>query len=49
MVEVLDRSPRSFDKRLILVKRFMGDLSSGNVSSSILLFGFVCLTFPSKV
>ena len=32
ITEVLDRSPRSFDKRLILMKQFNGDLSPGNVS-----------------
>lgn len=32
MIEVLDGSPWSFDKRLILLKRSNGDLSPGNVS-----------------
>ena len=31
MMDVLDRSPWSFDKRLVLLKRFEGDLSPGNV------------------
>ena len=32
MMKVLDRSPWSFDRRLILMKQFNGDLSPGNVS-----------------
>ena len=32
MIEVLDRSPWSFDKSLILLKHFSDDLSPSNVS-----------------
>ena len=32
MAEILDRSPWYFDRRLILLKHFNGDLSPGNVT-----------------
>ena len=49
MIEVQDRSPWSFDKRLILLKRFNGNVSPSNVTFQHSLFGFMFLTFLLKV
>lgn len=48
MVKVLDHSPWPFDKKLILVKRFMGDLSSGNVSFQHSPFWIRVFNIPIK-
>ena len=39
MMDVLDRSSWSFEKRLVLLKRFEGDLSPGNVKFQWSPFG----------
>lgn len=48
MMEVLDRSPWSFDRKLILLKRFNGDLSSGNVSFQYSPIWIRVLNIPIK-
>ena len=48
MTEVLDRSPWSFDKRLILMKQFNGDLSPGNVSFQYSSFWIRVFNIPIK-
>ena len=48
MVEVLDRSPWSFNKRLILLKRFNGDLIQVMLLYNTPFFGFRFSTFPLK-
>ena len=48
MMEVLDRSPWSFDRKLILLKHFNGDLSSGNVSFQYSPFWIRVLNIPIK-
>ena len=48
ITEVLDRSPRSFDKRLILMKQFNGDLSPGNVSFQYSPFWIQVFNIPIK-
>ena len=48
MVEALDRSPWSFDRSLILLKRFNGDLSPGNVSFQYSPFWIWVFNIPIK-
>ena len=48
MVEVLDRSPWSFNKRLILLKRFNGDLNPGNASLQYSIFWIQVFNIPIK-
>ena len=48
MVEVLDKSPWSFDRRLILLKRFTSDLSSGNVFFKYSPFWIRVFNIPIK-
>ena len=48
MVEVLDRSPWSFDRRLILLKQFTGDLSPGNVFFKYSPFWIRVFNIPIK-
>lgn len=49
MVEVLDISPWSFDKRIILLLHFNGDLSSSNVTFQRSPFWIRVSTFLLKV
>lgn len=46
MMEVLDRIPWSFDRKLILLKPFNGDLSPGNVSFQYSPFWIQVLNTP---
>ena len=48
MMDVLDRSPWSFDKRLVLLKQFEGDLSPGNVKFQRSPFWIRALNIPIK-
>ena len=48
MVEVQDKSPWSFDKRLILLKHFNGHLSLGNVTFQHYPFWFRVFSIPLK-
>ena len=48
MNDVWDRSPLSFDKRLILLKRFNGDLSPGNVTFQHSPFWIRVFNIPIK-
>ncbi|KAF3947127.1 hypothetical protein CMV_026699 [Castanea mollissima] len=48
MMEVPDRSPWSFDRKLILLKRFNGDLSPGNVSFQYSPFWIRVFNIPIK-
>lgn len=48
MVEALDRSPWSFDRSLILLKRFNGDLSPSNVSFQYYPFWIRVFNIPIK-
>ena len=47
-MDVLDRSPWSFDKRLVLLKRFEGDLSPGNVKFQQSPFWIRVFNIPIK-
>ena len=48
MVEVLDKSPWSFDRRLILLKQFKGDLCLGDVSFQYSPFWNQVFNIPIK-
>ena len=48
MMDVLDRSTWYFDKRLVLMKRFEGDLSLGNVKFQRSLFWIRVFNIPIK-
>ena len=48
MMDVLDRSPWSFDKRLVLLKRFEGDLSPSNVKFQWSPFWIRVFNIPIK-
>lgn len=48
MNDVWDRSPWSFDKRLILLKRFNGDLGPGNVTFRHSTFWIRVFNIPIK-
>ena len=48
MVEVLDKSPWSFDRRLILLKQFKGDLRPGDVSFQYSPFWIRVFNIPIK-
>ena len=48
MVEVLDKSSWTFDRRLILLKQFKGDLSLGNVSFQYSPFWIRVFNIPIK-
>ena len=48
MMDVLDRSPWSFDKRLVLLKQFEGDLSPGNVKFQRSPFWIRAFNIPIK-
>ena len=47
-MEVLDKSTWTFDRRLILLKQFKGDLSSGNVSFQYSPFWIRVFNIPIK-
>ena len=47
-MEVLDKSTWTFDMRLILLKQFKGDLSSGNVSFQYSHFWIQVFNIPIK-
>uniref|UniRef100_A0A7N2R350 CCHC-type domain-containing protein n=1 Tax=Quercus lobata TaxID=97700 RepID=A0A7N2R350_QUELO len=48
MMDILDRSPWSFDKRLVLSKRLEGDLSLGNVKFQQSPFWIRVFNIPNK-
>ena len=48
MKEVLDKSPWSFDRKLILLKRFHEDLSPGNVAFQYSPFWIRVFNIPIK-
>ena len=48
MMDILDRSPWSFDKRLVLSKRLEGDLSLGNVKFQQSPFWIRVFNIPIK-
>ena len=48
MAEILDRSPWYFDRRLILLKHFNGDLSPGNVTFQYSPFWIWVFDIPIK-